>query len=85
MIMSTIHSQIWRCAFEPDPESSEEWTGMVATCGGSYICLVDVEDGSCKVKLLQDEDQYFDVLWTTVQFSDKANTNVLAAAGWYEG
>lgn len=53
----------------------------MATCGGSYICLIDSHKGECKAKLLQHEDQYFDVLWSTVQFADKVNTNVLAAAG----
>ena len=75
--------QIWRCAFEPDPENGTKWTGIVATCGGSYICLIDSHKGECKAKLLQHEDQYFDVLWSTVQFSDGVNTNVLAAAGSY--
>lgn len=74
-------TKIWRCAFEPDVDDNEKWTGIVATCGGSYICLIDTHKGECKAKLLQHEDQYFDVLWCTVQFADKVNTNVLAAAG----
>lgn len=73
--------QIWRCAFEPHPENEGKWTDIVATCGGSYICLIDCRKGECKAKLLQHEDQYFDVLWSTVQFADGVNTNVLAAAG----
>lgn len=73
--------QIWRCAFEPNPDNADKWTGIVATCGGSYICLIDAHKGECKAKLLQHEDQYFDILWTTHRFADGKNTNVLSAAG----
>ncbi|KAG5844451.1 hypothetical protein ANANG_G00162670 [Anguilla anguilla] len=38
-------TQLWACAFEPLQDSCDQTSGVVATCGGESVCVIDCETG----------------------------------------
>ncbi|XP_071536280.1 leucine-rich repeat and WD repeat-containing protein 1-like isoform X2 [Panulirus ornatus] len=84
-----VQTQIWQCSFEPCPEKPHSKTNVVATCGGSSVCFINVEDGEVVLKYNRStktatagENLYAQV-WSTLILDDLGlrTMNILAAAG----
>ncbi|XP_050692825.1 leucine-rich repeat and WD repeat-containing protein 1-like isoform X1 [Eriocheir sinensis] len=45
-----VQTQIWQCSFEPDNSRAGGNTSIVATCGGSSVCFINVLDGEVVLK-----------------------------------
>ncbi|XP_063850199.1 leucine-rich repeat and WD repeat-containing protein 1-like isoform X2 [Scylla paramamosain] len=84
-----VQTQIWQCSFEPDMRRPGSNTSIVATCGGSSVCFINVLDGEVVLKYNRStktatagENLYAQV-WSTIPLDDLGlkTINVLAAAG----
>ncbi|RVE64292.1 hypothetical protein OJAV_G00144080 [Oryzias javanicus] len=81
-------TQLWACAFQPQPDSSDGGGGSrsVATCGGDSVCVIDCETGMVMKKYKVPGEEFFSLAWSTVLMSrgSKASAqscSVLAAGG----
>jgi len=66
-----ISTQIWDVVFEPSVDGT---TSLVATCGGRFVCVFDVKDGSLLMKYKhKNEEDLLCLAWTTIR-----DMNILA-------
>lgn len=82
------HTQVWMCAFEPDPQDPSKTTSIVATCGGDSICFIDCETGTVIKKYKQTNEVFYCICWTVFDYKDvitgeERSRSMLAAAGVY--
>ncbi|XP_045620154.1 leucine-rich repeat and WD repeat-containing protein 1 isoform X2 [Procambarus clarkii] len=84
-----VQTQIWQCSFEPNQEKANSMTNVVATCGGSSVCFINVDDGEVVLKYNRStktatagENLYAQV-WSTLPLDDLGikTMNILAAGG----
>ena len=63
------HGQVWDVAFEPGKPD------VVATCGGKFICVFNVDSGELLLRYQHTQEQYFYALsWSTLDLG-----NILAS------
>ncbi|XP_071495270.1 leucine-rich repeat and WD repeat-containing protein 1-like [Diadema antillarum] len=79
-------TNVWKCAFEPNPDvaGASKWT--VATCGSNQVCVIDCNSGKVlkKYQHTKEKDEFYCIAWTKLMviMEDKRKpTTVLAAAG----
>ncbi|XP_068126366.1 leucine-rich repeat and WD repeat-containing protein 1 isoform X2 [Hyperolius riggenbachi] len=76
-------TQLWSCAFEPALDSLS--SGVIATCGGESVCVIDCETGKVLKKYKYPGEEFFSLAWTTLTVigneGKKRKINVLAAGG----
>ncbi|XP_033748597.1 leucine-rich repeat and WD repeat-containing protein 1-like [Pecten maximus] len=83
---SDDNTKVWRCAFEPKPNSPGEHTNIVATVGGKIVCLVDCKTGKVmrRFKDTDKKESFYTLAWTTIPVDEdnsSETTNILAVAG----
>ncbi|PSN47611.1 Leucine-rich repeat and WD repeat-containing protein 1 [Blattella germanica] len=73
-----IRTQVWHCAFEPDPDDNQRTTENFATCGGNIICFVNARKGKVQAKYTAKDlrELFYCVAWTTLP-----HANILVAGG----
>ncbi|KAK8732175.1 hypothetical protein OTU49_007220 [Cherax quadricarinatus] len=84
-----VQTQIWQCSFEPDPLNTTSMTNVVATCGGSSVCFINVDDGEVvlkynrSTKTANSGENLYAQVWSTLPLDDLGlkTMNVLAAGG----
>ncbi|XP_042232743.1 leucine-rich repeat and WD repeat-containing protein 1-like isoform X1 [Homarus americanus] len=84
-----VQTQIWQCSFEPNPEKAHSMTNVVATCGGSSVCFINVDDGEVvlkynrSTKMATAGENLYAQVWTTLPLDSMGleTMNILAAAG----
>ncbi|KAK7083950.1 hypothetical protein SK128_003393, partial [Halocaridina rubra] len=84
-----VQTQIWQCIFEPSQENPHESTGIVATCGGSSVCFINVDDGEVHLKYNRNikssagVENLYALAWTALSLDNTGlkKMNILAAAG----
>ncbi|KAJ8043187.1 Leucine-rich repeat and WD repeat-containing protein 1 [Holothuria leucospilota] len=79
-------TNVWKCAFEPNPEQPGNSTWSVATCGSNIVCVVDCKTGIVlkKYQHNKEKEEFYCIAWTTLEMDvdgKKKATNILAAAG----
>ncbi|XP_014664896.1 PREDICTED: leucine-rich repeat and WD repeat-containing protein 1-like isoform X2 [Priapulus caudatus] len=78
-------SQVWRCAFEPDPANPGKSLTTVATCGSHFVCLIDCKAGIVRKRYQDDKEDFFCLAWTTVavviERARTQNINILIVGG----
>ncbi|KAG0694202.1 Leucine-rich repeat and WD repeat-containing protein 1 [Chionoecetes opilio] len=88
-LLSFLTKMIWQCCFEPSTVRAGSNTSIVATCGGSSVCFINMQDGEVVLKYNRStktatagENLYAQV-WSTLPLDDLGlkTINVLAAAG----
>ncbi|XP_071945443.1 leucine-rich repeat and WD repeat-containing protein 1-like [Antedon mediterranea] len=79
---------VWKCAFEPDPENPQNSTSTVATCGGNSVCLIDCESGKVMKRYKHEnvEEEFYCLAWTTLEMDVgdakiARKSNILAIGG----
>ncbi|KAK2163959.1 hypothetical protein LSH36_71g00005 [Paralvinella palmiformis] len=82
-------TKVWKCAFEPHPKEDGKETGIVATCGGEIVCLIDCSTGKVMKRFKQEQEQFYTLAWTTLSVQTRLDgriterkTNILAVAGY---
>ncbi|ESO07939.1 hypothetical protein HELRODRAFT_190818 [Helobdella robusta] len=73
-------TNVWGCSMEPDPHDPAKTTGIVATCGGTMVCLIDCSSGQVVKRFEHHKEQFFCLAWTTVELNNEPN-NILAVSG----
>jgi len=70
-----IYTQIWDVVFEPSSDGVGTTT-KVATCGGRFLCVFDVTDGSLLMKYRhkKTEENLYTLAWTKIE-----SHNILAS------
>ncbi|XP_035289880.1 leucine-rich repeat and WD repeat-containing protein 1 [Anguilla anguilla] len=79
-------TQLWACAFEPLQDSCDQTSGVVATCGGESVCVIDCETGHVLKKYKVPGEEFFTLAWSCVPMSREGGgvvrrLSVLAAGG----
>lgn len=79
-------TNVWKCAFEPNPEQPGNSTWSVATCGSNIVCVIDCKTGIVlkKYQHNKEKEEFYCIAWTTLEMDvdgKKKATNILAAAG----
>eukprot|EP00066_Takifugu_rubripes_P020287 XP_011609553.1 PREDICTED: leucine-rich repeat and WD repeat-containing protein 1 isoform X1 [Takifugu rubripes] len=79
-------TQLWSCSFQPQEHSTG---GLVATCGGDTLCLIDCDSGMVMKKYKVAGEEFFSLAWSTVLMSrgdqDSAQLCSILAAGGKRG
>lgn len=78
-------TNVWQCAVEPNPQNPAETTGIVATCGGDCVCLLDCSTGLVIKRYKQAKEQFYCLAWTTLMLENEGTqrkTNILAVSGF---
>uniref|UniRef100_A0A674N4T4 Leucine-rich repeat and WD repeat-containing protein 1 n=1 Tax=Takifugu rubripes TaxID=31033 RepID=A0A674N4T4_TAKRU len=84
-------TQLWSCSFQPQEgsELSVFSGGLVATCGGDTLCLIDCDSGMVMKKYKVAGEEFFSLAWSTVLMSrgdqDSAQLCSILAAGGKRG
>lgn len=84
-----VQTQIWQGIFEPSLEKAHDSTGIVATCGGSSVCFIRVQDGEVVLKYNRNTkssagvENLYALAWTPLSLDCVGikKLNILAAAG----
>ncbi|XP_037783932.1 leucine-rich repeat and WD repeat-containing protein 1-like [Penaeus monodon] len=84
-----VQTQIWQCLFEPNVEQPQHMTDVVATCGGSSVCFINVDDGEVILKYNRNAktasgvENLYALTWSTLSLDEFGlkRMNILAAAG----
>lgn len=80
-------TKVWACAFEPHPDYPEMTTDLIATCGASSICIINVKNQTMVTKHYSKNprEEFYSVSWSTLFMKDTNKktvaSNILAAAG----
>ncbi|XP_041455807.1 leucine-rich repeat and WD repeat-containing protein 1-like [Lytechinus variegatus] len=79
-------TNVWKCAFEPNPEidGASKWT--VATCGSNQVCVIDCNSGKVlkKYQHTREKEEFYCIAWTKLSViteQQRRPTTVLAAGG----
>ncbi|XP_030830910.1 leucine-rich repeat and WD repeat-containing protein 1-like [Strongylocentrotus purpuratus] len=79
-------TNVWKCAFEPNPEieGASKWT--VATCGSNQVCVIDCNSGKVlkKYQHTREKEEFYCIAWTKLSVITDLHrrpTTVLAAGG----
>ncbi|KAJ9589710.1 hypothetical protein L9F63_017082 [Diploptera punctata] len=80
-----IRTQVWLCAFEPNPEDPQKTTRRFATCAGNSICIINAKTGTVQAKYNADDirEMFYTIAWTTLVnlLEDTSYINILACGG----
>lgn len=79
-------TNVWKCAFEPNPdiEGASKWT--VATCGSNQVCVIDCNSGKVlkKYQHTKEKEEFYCIAWTKLGIITETHrkpTTILAAGG----
>ncbi|XP_067012894.1 leucine-rich repeat and WD repeat-containing protein 1 [Anabrus simplex] len=84
--VADVQTQVWQCAFEPDPYRQYRTTDIVATCGGNSVCFINVKEGEVVGKYYAEDktEMFYSLAWTTLRNSwmnEGVRANILAVGG----
>ena len=63
---SCQETKIWRAAFQPGSH-------VVASCGGSYVCLIDCDAGKVLLKYKLLDEDFYSVAWSNMKVAGRTH------------